>query len=116
MESPPYRGVKRAGFELRAKIAGLELGTTRHCCAPRGLIARSFEMRWTVPVPMPSGLATVKIPKSLRKLLSHLSIKAERHRHSQCSRQFFIRSPCQHPPFAERPLWNIGAATSLIPA
>jgi hypothetical protein len=39
-----------------------ELGTTRHCCAPRGLIARSFEMRCTVPVPMPSDLATYKIP------------------------------------------------------
>jgi hypothetical protein len=29
---------------------------------PRGLIARSFAMRWTVPVPMPSDLATFKIP------------------------------------------------------
>src|SRR5215475_11982762 len=26
-----------------------ELGTTRHCCAPRRFIARSFEMRWTDP-------------------------------------------------------------------
>src|SRR5262249_27868530 len=29
---------------------------------PRGLIARSFEMRCTVPVPIPSDLATFKIP------------------------------------------------------
>src|SRR5262249_36865229 len=27
-----------------------ELGTHSHCCAPRGLTARSVEMRWTVPV------------------------------------------------------------------
>ena len=27
--------------------------------------------------------------------------------HSHCSRQFFIRSPCQHPPFAERMLRSI---------
>src|SRR5262249_19122167 len=42
-----------------------ELGTTRHCCAPRRLIARSFEMRWTVPVPMPREFATFKIPTPL---------------------------------------------------
>src|SRR5262249_61788066 len=36
----PYREVKRAVTNC------CELGTTRHCCAPRGLIARSFEMRW----------------------------------------------------------------------
>jgi len=47
-KSPPYRGVKRAVTNLLGR-----LGTTRHCCAPRRLIARSFEMRWTVPVPMP---------------------------------------------------------------
>jgi len=29
---------------------------------PRRLIARSFEMRCTVPVPSPSDLATFKIP------------------------------------------------------
>src|SRR5262249_53670392 len=29
-----------------------ELGTTRHCCAPRRLIARSFEMRCTVGHPL----------------------------------------------------------------
>jgi hypothetical protein len=39
------------------------VGAPRHCRAPRGLIARSFEMRCTVPVPMPSDLATFKIPK-----------------------------------------------------
>jgi len=33
----------------------------RHCSAPRGLIARSPEMRCTVPVPIPSDLATFKI-------------------------------------------------------
>ena len=33
-----------------------------HCCAPRGLIARSFATRCTVPVPIPSDLATFKIP------------------------------------------------------
>src|SRR5262245_40354429 len=49
MESPPYRGVKRAVTNC------WRAGTTRHCCAPRGLIARSFEMRWTVPVPRPGG-------------------------------------------------------------
>src|SRR5262249_9697428 len=51
MQSPPtgYRGIKRAG-------------ATRHCSAPRGLIARSFEMRCTVPVPSPSDFATFKIP------------------------------------------------------
>jgi hypothetical protein len=32
----------------------------------------SFEMRWTVPVPIPSDFATFKITYSLRKLLSHL--------------------------------------------
>jgi hypothetical protein len=35
--------------------------------APRGLIARSFEMRWTVPIPMPSDLATFKIPTPFAK-------------------------------------------------
>src|SRR5215472_14608701 len=54
MENPPCRGVKRAVTNCG------ELGTTRHCCAPRGLIARSFEMRCTVPGP--SDLATFKIP------------------------------------------------------
>ena len=38
-----------------------ELGTTRHCCAPRRRIARSFEMRCTVPVPMPRDLATIPL-------------------------------------------------------
>ena len=32
----------------------------------------SFAMRWTVPVPIPSDLATFKIP-TLRKLLSRLA-------------------------------------------
>src|SRR5262249_338234 len=43
-------------------VAPGKLVQIRHCSAPRRLIARSFEMRCTVPVPMPSDLATLKIP------------------------------------------------------
>src|SRR5262252_6414196 len=56
MESPPT-----GGSSAPYQTVG-ELGTTRHCCAPRELIARSFEMRCTVPVPSPNDLATFKIP------------------------------------------------------
>src|SRR5262249_7292877 len=44
-----------------------ELGTTRHCSAPRRLIARSFEPRSTVPVPIPSDLAPPKIQPPFAK-------------------------------------------------
>src|SRR5215831_20675281 len=54
MESPPYRG----SIARQQPFGGL---ASVHCCAPRGLIARSFEMRCTVPVPIPSDLATFKI-------------------------------------------------------
>ena len=45
----------------RNKLFG-EPGTTRHCSAPRRLIARPFEMRCTVLVVMPSDLTTFRIP------------------------------------------------------
>src|SRR6516225_9893565 len=73
MESPPYPGVNRAvatfwslpggqsrGSNLLDGLTALKLASV-HCCAPRGLIARSFAMRCTVPVPIPSDLATLKI-------------------------------------------------------
>jgi len=37
---------------------------------PRGLIARSFEMRCTVPVPRPERLRHLQNTRTLRKLLS----------------------------------------------
>src|SRR5262249_27498381 len=40
--SPPYRGGQPRGSSL--------LGLPLHCSSRRELIARSFEMRWTVPV------------------------------------------------------------------
>jgi hypothetical protein len=61
MESPPTGGsiARQQPFGRTNGAWGL---ASVHCSAPRGLIARSFEMRWTVPVPMPSDLATFKIP------------------------------------------------------
>ena len=61
MESPPYRGGQSRGSSLLNGLMALGLASV-HCSAPRALVARSFEMRWTVPVPMPSDLATFKIP------------------------------------------------------
>src|SRR5262249_45391132 len=55
---PPTRA---RGSSLLDGLTALKLASV-HCCAPRGLIARSYAMRCTVPVPIPRDVATFKIP------------------------------------------------------
>ena len=69
----PLPGGQSRGSNLLAGLTALKLALA-HCSAPRGLIARSPEMRCTVPVPMPKGPCHLQDADTLRKLPSHLPL------------------------------------------
>src|SRR5262249_58208679 len=56
-------------------VAPGKLVQIRHCSAPRRLIARSFEMRCTVPRPDAERLGNPQDTHALRKLLSNLPFR-----------------------------------------
>src|SRR6516165_464988 len=59
----PLHGGQSRGSNLLDGLTALKLASV-HCSAPRRLIARSPEMRWTVPVPIPSDLATLPFSRA----------------------------------------------------